>query len=336
MTQPITDRPIRWAIAGPGRIAEKVAADFDHVAGAELVAVGSRSSERAQDFAQRHGLGRAHGSYSELLDDDRVDAIYIATPHPQHHAIAIAALNRGRAVLVEKTFTATTAGAQDIADTSRRTGVFAMEGMWTRFQPAVVRMRQLIADGAIGDVLSVQADLGVTPAFDPQDRLFNRALGGGALLDVGVYVVSFAQMILGTPDRVDVTGTTGRSDVEIDASLLLGYDNGTSATLMCSLHSPMPGYARIFGTEGWIEVLPRFHHPDRFVVHRGSADAETVTAPHTGGGYCHELIEVTEGVRAGRQESTVMPLADTVDVQRILDDALAQLGIEHHEDTAVL
>ena len=323
---------LRWGIAGPGRIAESLAGDFAVVPGATLAAVGSRSHERAADFAQRHGAARAHGSYRELLDDPEVDVVYIATPHPQHHAIAVAALRAGKGVLVEKAFTQTVAGAQDIVVTAKATGGFAMEAMWTRFQPAIVRLRELIADGAIGTPLSVQADLGVLRDYDPQDRLFNPALGGGAVLDLGVYVVSFAQMVLGTPDHVAAQGVIGPSGVEIDATILLGFPEGTSATLTTSLHSPMPGQARVFGTTGWIDVLPRFHHPKQIVLHRAGAAPETFTAPPLGGGYAHELIEVTECIRAGRTESAVMPLADTVAVQEILDEVLSQLGIHPSED----
>ena len=163
------------------------------------MAVASRSQERADAFAARHGIERAHGSYAAILADPDVDVLYVATPHPQHHALALAALRAGKALLVEKSFTATTAGAAEVVDLARATGVFAMEAMWTRFQPAVVAMRELIADGAIGEVRSVQADLGVAREYDPADRLFALELGGGALLDLGVYVVSFAQMLLGTP-----------------------------------------------------------------------------------------------------------------------------------------
>ena len=323
---------VRWGIAGPGRIAEALAHDFALVPGATLTAVGSRSYERAQDFATRHGAARAHGSYRELITDPEVDVIYIATPHPQHHAIAIAALRAGKGVLVEKAFTATVAGAQDIVTTARATGGFAMEAMWTRFQPAIVRMRELIADGAIGTALSVQADLGVLRDYDPQDRLFNPALGGGAVLDLGVYVVSFAQMVLGTPDRVVSYGVIGPSGVEIDATILLGFPSGTTAALTTSLHSPQPGQARVFGTHGWIDVLPRFHHPSQIVLHRGGSEPETITAPQIGGGYAHELIEVTDGIRAGRTESAVMPLADTLAVQEVLNEVLSQLGIHPSED----
>jgi len=327
---------IRWGVVGPGRIAEQVVQDFVHVPGARAVAVASRSLDRAQDFASRHGIERAHGSYAEILADDGVDVLYVATPHPQHHAIALGALRAGKALLVEKAFTATVVGAREVADLSRETGVFAMEAMWTRFQPAVVRLRELIADGAIGEVRSVQADLGVQRHFDPTDRLFAKELGGGALLDLGVYVVSFAQMLLGAPDTVQATGSRFETGVDAEASLLLGHADGRSATLMTSLRNALPGQARVFGTAGWIDVLPRFHHPQTIVLHRAGSDAEQITLPQLGGGYSHELIEVTECLQAGDRESAVMPLADTLAVQAVLEEAAGQLGVTFAEDPAVL
>lgn len=327
-----TPAPVRWGIAGPGRIAESVAPDFAHVPDAELVAVGSRSASRAAAFAARHGIARSYGSYRELIDDADLDAIYIATPHPQHRSIAVAALAAGRAVLVEKTFTATVDGAQDVVATAAHHRRFAMEAMWTRFQPTIVRVRDLLAEAAIGEVRAVQADLGVVREFDPADRLFDPRLGGGALLDVGVYVVSFAQMVLGEPEGVLAHGGIGPTGVEIDATLLLRYPDGVSATLMTSLNANMPGAARIFGTTGWLDVRPRFHHPDQLVLHRLGAEPETFTDPRIGGGYAHELIEVTEALLAGRTESTVMPLADTIAVQRLLAEAGAQLGVTWFED----
>jgi predicted dehydrogenase len=327
---------IRWGVVGPGRIAEKVVEDFAVVDGARAVAVASRSLARAEDFAGRHGLDRAYGSYAEIVADPDVDVLYIATPHPQHHAIALAALRAGKALLVEKAFTATTAGATDVIDLARETGVFVMEAMWTRFQPAVVALRELVADGAIGEVRSVQADLGVAREYDPADRLFDLALGGGALLDLGVYVLSFAQMLLGTPERIVAAGSTFASGADAEAALLLDYADGRTATLTTSLRNALPGQARVFGTTGWIDVLPRFHHPETIVLHRAGAEPETITRQPIGQGYAHELIEVTECVRAGRGESAVMPLADTLDVQRLLGEAAEQLGVRHAEDPAVL
>ena len=328
--------PTRWGIAGPGDIAGLVAGDFPFVPDAELAAVGSRSLERARAFADEHGIARAHGSYRELIADPEIDVVYIATPNAQHHAIALAALRAGKPVLVEKSFTATLAGAREVAGEARRRRVFAMEGMWTRFQPAVVRARELVADGAIGEVVGVQADLGITRReYDPSHRLFAAELGGGALRDLGVYLVSFAQMLLGSPRSVATVGALEPNGVEGAASLLLGWEDGRSALLTMSFHSPMPGAARIFGTRGWIELPPRFHHPTRLALHRQGREPELIDAPPTGGGYAHELIEVTRCVRAGRTESDVMPLDDTLAVMAVLEEAAAQLGVSWSEDAAV-
>ena len=321
----------RWGIVGPGRIAEGVVRDFAHVPGAEVTAVGSRSIERARDFADRHGIATAHGSYADLVADPDVDVLYLATPHPQHHAVALDAIAAGKHLLVEKSFTATVAGAQQIVDAARTAEVFVMEAMWTRFQPAVVELRRLVADGAIGEVRSVQADLGVAREYDPADRLFARDLGGGALLDLGVYVVSFAQMLLGDPATVTATGSTFPTGVDAEAALLLGYADGRAATLLTSLRNALPGQARVFGTEGWVDVLPRFHHPATIVLHRAGAEAQDITLPATGTGYSHEIAEVHEGVLAGRTESAVMPLADTLAVMRVLEEAAGQLGVSFAE-----
>ena len=327
---------IRWGVVGPGRIAENLVKDFAVVDGARVAAVASRSLDRAQAFAGRHGIERAYGSYAELLADPDVDVLYLATPHPQHHAVALAAIRAGKALLVEKTFAATTAGAQEVVDLARESGVFVMEAMWTRFQPAIVAARALIDDGAIGEVRQLQADLGVDRPYNAADRLFDPAQGGGAMLDLGVYVVSFAQYFLGTPDRVEVSGSLAPTGVDAEAGLLLGYDDGRVATLLISLKHHTPGAARIQGTGGWIEVPPRFHHPHRIVLHRRGEEPETISRPPLETGYSHELIEVTEGVRAGRTESVIMPLQDTLAVQRILNEASEELGVYHTEDSSLL
>lgn len=326
---------VRWGIVGPGRIAAKVVADFAYVPGAEVVAAASRSPSRAETFVQQHGLETPYGSYADIIAAPDIDVLYIATPHPQHHRIAVAALQAGKAVLVEKTFTATVAGAEDVIAVARGNGVFAMEAMWTRFQPAIVAARALIDDGAIGEVRQVQADLGVDRPYDESDRAFDPAQGGGALLDLGVYVVSLAQHVLGVPDRLEVTGSLAPSGVDREVGLLLGYDDGRAATLVCTLRQHTPGAARIFGTRGWIEIPPRFHHPDRLVLHRTGSDPEVMVRPPQGAGYSHELVEVTECLREGRTESNVMPLDDTLAVQRTLNEAAERLGVLHREDADV-
>jgi predicted dehydrogenase len=327
---------VRWGIVGPGRIADKVVRDVPLVEGATAVAVASRSADRAAAFASRHDIPRTHDSYRAIVDDPDVDVLYIATPHPQHRAVALAALRAGKAVLVEKAFTVTPEATREIAALASENGVFAMEAMWTRFQPAIVRMRELIADGAVGEVRTLQVDLGVRNPLDPDDRFVAPELGGGALFDLTVYPISFAQMVLGNPTAVTAYGTLLPHGIDVEETVLLGFDGGRTAALTATLRCATPGQARVFGTDGWIDVLPRFHHPDTIVLHRHGHDPQEITLPATGGGYFHELIEVTECVRAGRPESATMPLSDTVAVQDVMGQVAAQLGMAPQEGPAEL
>jgi predicted dehydrogenase len=327
---------VRWGVVGPGRIADKVVRDLPLVEGAVGAAVASRSAERAAAFAARHDIPRTHGSYRAIVDDPEVDVLYIATPHPQHRAVALAALRAGKAVLVEKAFTVTPEATREIAALAAETGVFAMEAMWTRFQPAIVRMRELIADGAVGRVRSMQVDLGVRNPLDPDDRFVAPELGGGALFDLTVYPISFAQMVLGDPTAVSAHGVVTPRGVDLEESVVLAFAGGQTATMTTTLRCATPGQARVFGTDGWIDVLPRFHHPDTIVLHRHGHDPEPMTLPATGGGYYHELAEVTECLLAGRAESAVMPLADTVAVQDAMGEVARQLGMTPLEGPAEL
>ena len=327
---------VRWGVVGPGRIADKVVRDLPLVDGATAVAVASRSAERAAAFAARHDIPRTHDSYRAIVDDPDVDVLYIATPHPQHRAVALAALRAGKAVLVEKAFTVTPGATREIAALAEETGVFAMEAMWTRFQPVVARMRELVAEGAVGQVRSVQVDLGVRNPLDPHDRFMAPELGGGALFDLTVYPISFAQMVLGNPTAVCAHGTVTPHGVDLEESVLLAFDGGPTATLIATLRCATPGQARVFGTDGWIDVLPRFHHPDTIVVHRHGRDPQEITLPAVGGGYYHELVEVTECLLAGRAQSAVMPLADTVAVQDVMGEVARQLGMTPLEGPAEL
>jgi predicted dehydrogenase len=330
-------------VAGPGPVADKVMRDLTHVPNAVLTAVGSRSAERAVAFAAAHASsadhGRvpaAYGSYRALLGDPGVDVIYVATPHPHHRALALAALAAGKAILVEKSFTVTPAATREIVAAAGAAGCFAMEAMWTRFCPAVVRLRELVADGAIGEVCSMYADLGVRHPVDPATQCYHPERGDGLLFHLGVYPVSFAQMLLGSPEAVVAHGVLHDSGVDVEESVLLRYPGGRSALLFASLRSPAPGEARILGTTGWIHVPPRLHYPSRIVLHRDGHDPEIIDAPLTGAGYTHELAEVTERVTSGHTESEVMPLADTVAVQDVLAEIAGQLGIRVIEGPAEL
>ena len=332
---------LRWGFVAPGRIANLVARDLPHVDGAVLHAVASRSIDRAQAFAREHGAAVAYGSYGELLADREVDVVYVATPHRQHHAVAMAAIAEGKHLLVEKAFTCTLAGAHDIVEAARAAGVFCMEAMWTRFQPAIAAAARAVNDGRIGDVRSVRADLGLRTSFDAANRLWDPLQGGGALLDLGVYPVSFVQSVLGgVADASHVAGTLAGNGVDAESVVLWRDAAGRTGMAQSSLLSPLPGVAAIFGTDGWIEVPPRFHHPDHIVVHAVGPDGravlpERIDAPATGAGYAHELAEVHRCIAAGRTESPVMPLDDTLAVMAVLDRALHDLGVHHDEDDTV-
>jgi predicted dehydrogenase len=309
-----------------------------------LTAVGSRSAERAAAFAAAHAVSAghgqvpaAHGSYRSLLDDPNVDVVYVATPHPQHRALALAGLAAGKAVLVEKSFTVTPAATREVVVAARAAGRFAMEAMWTRFCPAIVRLRELVADGAIGEVRAVTADLGAGRPVSPANtESYRPEWGDGLLFHLGVYPVSFAQMLLGAPEEVIAHGTVLKNGVDVEESVLLRYAGGRSALLFASLRSPAPGEARVLGTTGWIQVPPRFHYSSRIVLHRNGHDPETIDAPLSGAGYTHELIEVTERVADGHTESEIMPLADTVAVQDVLGEIADQLGMRVIEGPAEL
>ena len=333
------NRPVRWGIVGTGSIAGLFAEDLPHTDGV-LAAVASRSQQRAQAFADTYGAQRAHGSYEALLDDGEVDVVYIATPHRQHHVIALAAIAAGKHLLVEKAFTCTLAGAREVVAAARRAGVFCMEAMWTRFQPAVVALREELARGTIGELRSVRVDLGLVRPYDPDHRLWDPAQGGGALLDLGVYPVSFVDMVMGHLGRTTVVGATGPGGVDTEATILYDAGDGRSALAQCSLLAPLPGEATIVGTGGLLRVEPRFHHPSRFHVQPLDAggragDPRTVEAPATGRGYAHEIDEVHRCLAEGRTESATMPLAATLAVMSVLESALHTLGVYQDEATTV-
>jgi len=316
---------IRWGIAGPGRIAEIVAAEFALVPDAELVAVGSRSAQRAEQFAERFGIAQAYGSYAELFAAE-VDAIYLATPHAQHTELALAAIKAGKALLIEKSFTTSVADTTAIIEAARAKGVFVMEAMWTRFLPAITHLRELVASGALGEVRAVYGDLLAFRTYDPADRLFNPELGGGAVLDLGVYVISFVQQFLGTPEVVHAVGGRFPNGVESGAGILLGYPGGRYANQSIDFTAPGPGRQVVAGTLGWVEVKPRFHRASELVVQLTGAERQELSFTNTGTGYTHEIAHVNSCLAAGLTESPVLPLADTLDVQQVMAAVLASLG----------
>ncbi|MFF7213672.1 Gfo/Idh/MocA family protein [Streptomyces sp. NPDC008238] len=332
MTESVgSGRKVRWGILATGGIAASFAEDLRELKDdAEIVAVGSRRIESARAFADRFGIPRAYGSWTELADDDGVDVVYVATPHSAHRVAAGLCLRAGRSVLCEKPFTVNAVEARELADLARAHGRFLMEAMWTYCNPVVRRLTELVADGAVGEVRSVHADFGLGGPFEPGHRLLDPALGGGALLDLGVYPVSFAHLLLGEPDEVQAWAHLTEQGVDDNTGMLLGYDSGAMAVLSCSLTADTAQTAVVTGSKGRIEVPASFFHPDRFVLHREGREPEEFGAPDDGlRGLQHEAAEVMRCLRAGERESPLVPLEGSLAVMRTLDTVRDRIGVRY-------
>ncbi|SCF36225.1 Gfo/Idh/MocA family protein [Micromonospora mirobrigensis] len=319
----------RWGILATGHIAGRFAEDLRLVPDAELVAVGSRSRDTAERFAARHGIERAYASWAELAADPDLDVVYVATPHAAHHEAAMACLDGGKAVLVEKPITLDRAGAAELVETARSRGLFLMEAMWMRTNPAILRMVELIGQGAIGAVTGVRADFGAAGPFPPEHRMRARALGGGALLDLGVYPVSLAHLLLGVPQHLRAWAKLGPEGVDENTGMVLGYDSGAVATLSCGMVGATPLTASVTGTTGRIDLADPFFRPGALTVHRGDAAPETIDVELVGGGYQYEAAEVQRCLAAGLPESPLVPHAATLEVMGLLDDVRALIGVDY-------
>ncbi len=316
--------PVRWGILGTGGIAGAFATDLRLTDSGVVVAVGSRSQASADRFADEFGIANRHGSYESLVADAEVDVIYVASPHPMHHDNAILALRAGKHVLVEKPFMMNAAEAREVAGVARERGLFAMEAMWTRFLPHVAVIRDWLGQGLLGDVVTVTADHGQWFAEDAGFRLFAPELGGGALLDLGVYPVSFASMVLGPPSRVVSISDPAFTGVDAQTSMLFGYDSGAQAVLTCTLRARSATRAAIVGTDARIEVEGDFYAPAAVTLLPRKGDPIRVESVHEGRGLRHQADEVARLLAAGDVESPLMPLDETISIMETMDLVLAQ------------
>jgi predicted dehydrogenase len=316
--------PLRWGVIGTGWIAETFAADLTLTDTGRIVAIGSRLKQTADKFADRFDIPNRHTGYESLVADPEVDIVYVATPHPMHHANALLALRAGKPVLVEKAFTMNAAEARELVATARAEGLFLMEAMWTRFLPHIAEIRRLVAEGVLGDIVSVSADHGQWFAKNPDFRLFAPELGGGALLDLGVYPVSFASMILGAPDRIVTLTDPAFTGVDGQTSMLFGYAGGAQAILTCTSAAASPVRAAIVGTEARIEIDGSFYAPTSFTLIPRENEGTRFDQPHDGHGIRHEADEVARCLREGLLESPLMPLDETISIMETMDAVLAQ------------
>jgi predicted dehydrogenase len=322
--------PIRWGVIATGMIAHTFARDLALVPDASLVAVGSRSQETADEFADEFGIPHRHASYAALASDPSVDAVYISTPHPYHHGAALLALRAGKAVLCEKPFAMDLASAQEMVEVARSSGALLVEAMWTRFLPTMARVRAILAAGTLGDIVYLTAEHGQWFAEDPEFRLFAPSLGGGALLDLGVYPISFAQLVLGTPSRVTAVSDPAFTGVDRTTSMILQYPSGAHAVLTTSLAAASNNPAAIYGTAARLELDGWFYTPTSFrVIARDGTVIESYTPPGGGRGMEHEAAEVGRCLRAGLTESPVLPLDDTLAVMATMDEVRRQIGLDY-------
>ncbi|MEO7351565.1 MAG: Gfo/Idh/MocA family oxidoreductase [Marmoricola sp.] len=329
---------IRWGVLAPGRIAHKFAADLALVPDGELVATGSRSTERSAAFAAEFG-GAAYGSYEELIADPSVDVVYVASPHALHDEHVRLALEAGKAVLCEKAMTLDAASTTALFDEAARRGLFLMEAMWAACHPMIRKLRSLLADGEHGTARQVHADIGfVVPGAqgggDQSDRLLDPALGAGALLDMGIYPLTFAHLVLGEPERLSAVANLSESGIDLDLSIAGLYSGGGTAALTASMTSQAPTTASVATEIGHFELPRKFYHPDRirwtsYWAPEGTSEWIEPDEPVIGLGYGNEIVEVHRCLRAGALSSELVPPGQTISLMRQMDDLRAQIGVSY-------
>jgi predicted dehydrogenase len=326
-------RPLRWGIIGTGGIASAFATDLALLPSADIVAVGSRTQHHADTFGERFAIAHRYPSYEELVNDPDIDAVYVATPHPAHAACALLAIRAGKAVLVEKPFTLNATQARELITEARHRGTFVMEAMWTRFLPHMVRIRQLITDNRLGDIRSLTADFGEHFTEDPTHRSYNPTLGGGALLDLGVYPISFASMLFGPPQAITARSHPAFTGVDSQTSVILQYPGGRHALLFTTLEGYTSNRASINGRDARIEIAADFFAPTSFRLIERTGQVEIHNIAHTGRGLRHQAAEVARCIDTGLTESPHMPLNETITIMETLDEIRHQIGLQYPAET---
>ena len=322
----MTDK-IRWGILGTGSIAKKFAEGLKNLPDAQLVAVGSRSLDSARTFADAFNVPHAHPTYESLAHDPDIDVVYIGTLNHLHADNALLCLDAGKAVLCEKPFALNAGETRRVVDVARARKLFLMEAMWTRYLPVVVKFRELIAEGAIGEPRVLFADFGFPNKPDPAHRLFNLSVGGGALLDVGVYPISLSSMVFGQPAQITGVAQIGPTGVDEQFSCILDGNAGQLSVLTASIRTRTPMEATLAGSDGFLRLHYPFWRPSRMTLTRPGKPDELFDLPFLGNGYAHEAAEVGERLRAGALESSVMPLDETLTIMQTLDALRAQWGL---------
>ncbi|WP_102193257.1 Gfo/Idh/MocA family protein [Microbacterium aurantiacum] len=325
---------LRWGILATGGIAGSFASDL-RTAGLDLVAVGSRSQESADAFAARFDIAHAHPSYEALAADPDVDIIYVGTPHPMHHENARLALENGKHVLVEKAFTLNRAEAEDLQRLGAERGLLVMEAMWTRYLPHMIRIREIIAAGTLGDIRVVTADHTQRISSDPAHRLNALELGGGALLDLGIYPISFIHDILGTPTTVRAVGRLIETGADSEVATVMTHEGGAVSTSVSSSRGAGANAATIVGTEARIDIDRVWYSPTSFrVVGPDGTVQEEYSSEIVGRGMQFQALAAERLVRDGQLEGDILPIAESVAIMGTLDEIRTQIGVRYPSEEA--
>lgn len=327
------DNKIKWGILSTGHISKKFAEALAILPDAELAAVASRDIDTARKFAEKYKVSKAYGTYEELADDPDIDVIYIGTPHTFHLENSVMCMRKGKAVLCEKAFTINSIEAREMVRVAREENVFLMEAMITRHVPLIKKVLNWIKEGLIGEVRMVRASRCARGVFPPGARQMNPELGGGSLLDVGVYVISFASMIYQKPP-VETVGVSHIGDWGSDEQgiAILKYGNGEIADLSFALRTAAVNEAYIFGTEGYIKIEDVFAVPTRASLVINKQEAEALEEPIIGNALNYEAEEVMRCLRAGLKESPLMPLDESIQIMEIMDNLRKPWGLVYSND----
>jgi len=328
-------KTIRWGILGAGRIARKFASDLRLVENSELIAIGSRSKESADEFAKEFSVQYRHGSYEELAQNPDVDVIYIATPHNLHYENTLLCLNHNKAVLCEKPFAMNSRQTKEMIRVAREKKVFLMEALWTKFHPHFIKMQEMVKQGMLGEIRSVLVNFGFMPIPPVPTRLFDPALGGGTLMDIGIYNVFIAMSILGKPDEIDAVITPASTGVDEQCAILFRYKNGAMAQLFSTFSSNLATEADICGNEGRIRLTSRFYEPSSTIeFYPDKTDSKQIipVEKEAGVGYQYEARHVNDCLRKELTESDVVSFADTILLMETLDKIRKIAGIRYPAD----
>ena len=321
---------IRFGIIGPGKIATKFCESLQTLKGdCQVQAVASRDGGKSKQFAEKFEAPKFYGTYEELAADPLVDIVYIATPHPFHYEQTKLCLNNGKAVLCEKPLTISLTQTRVLVELAREKKVFLMEAMWSRFIPALVKMKELIDEGAIGEIKSMYSDFGFVAPPDMNLRTFNKSLGGGAQLDVGVYPMFLSLWLLGRPDSIKAVAGIASTGADENTTAMLCYKRGTVATIYSSFVADSPKQALITGTEGSITVQAAWHKATSFILTKNNAKPEVFEFPYESNGLQFQASEVIHCIRAGKTESAKLPLDMSILIAETADEIKRQIGVSY-------